>query len=172
MLVVNPLWIIILSPILVSIYNTSIERGREIPIANKFAFGLLIISLSFILLKISTFFVNANYKVPFIWILISYGMYSLGELLVSALGIAMIAHFAPRRLYGVMMGSWYLIAISIGSELGGAVANVAAIPKNLADATQILSIYGHAFLKIGIIGVIVSILAFAMAPYIKRLAEL
>ena len=35
-----------------------------------------------------------------------YGLYSLGELLVSGLGLAMIARYVPARMGGFMMGAY------------------------------------------------------------------
>src|SRR3546814_8066905 len=37
-----------------------------------------------------------------------YGLYSLGELLVSGLGLAMIARYVPARMGGFMMGAYYV----------------------------------------------------------------
>lgn len=173
MLSLNPLWIITLSPILVSIYRHSLRtRKKDIAITTKFSTGLLIISLSFFVLKISTFFTDINHQVSLIWIVAAFGLYSLGELLVSSLGVAMIARIAPQRMYGIMMGAWFLIATSIGSLLGGAAANMAELPKELVDPVTMLSIYGHTFLNIGLIGMAITVLAFLAGPHIKRIADL
>ena len=41
------------------------------------------------------------------WIMVwGYGLYSLGELLVSGLGLAMIARYVPARMGGFMMGAY------------------------------------------------------------------
>ena len=173
MLALNPLWIIILSPLLVSVYRYFLKtKGKDIVITSKFATGLLIISLSFFVLKISTFFADANQQVSMGWIIAAFGLYSLGELLVSSLGVAMVARLAPKRMYGILMGAWFLIATSIGSLLGGVTANMAALPKNLTDAVAMLHIYGHVFVYVGCIGLGITLLAFIANPYIKKIAGL
>jgi len=172
MLALNPLWIVVWSPILVLLYTKLHNKKKDLPITTKFPIGLLIVSLTFISLKISTFFVNSDHKISFVWIFIAFGFYSLGELFISALGVAMIARIAPKRMYGVMMGAWYLVACSIGCVLGGYAANFADIPKNLTDPIMIIQIYGHTFLVIGIIGLVITFFTFIASPYIKRIANL
>lgn len=172
MLALNPLWIITLSPLLVMFYNHFTRKNKDIAITTKFPIGLLIISISFFVLKLSTLFADNNQQVSWVWVVISFGLYSLGELLISALGVAMVARIAPKRMYGVMMGAWFLLASSMGSLIGGMAANLADIPKELTDPLTILNIYGHTFLEIGIIGLGVTVLAFAAGSYIKKIAEL
>ena len=172
MLALNPLWIIFWSPILVLIYNNLHKKKKDLSITTKFPLGLLIISLTFISLKVSTFFVDGNNKISFIWIVLAFGLYSLGELLISALGVAMVARIAPKRMYGVMMGAWYLLASSIGCVLGGYAANFADIPKNLTDPAMIIQIYGRTFFVIGIMGLLITFIAFIAGSHIKRIADL
>ena len=69
-----------------------------------------------------------------------YGLYSLGELLVSGLGLAMIARYVPARMGGFMMGA-YFVGVGISQYLGGVVANYAAIPSDITDPLQSLPIY-------------------------------
>jgi POT family proton-dependent oligopeptide transporter len=172
MLALNPLWIITLSPLLVLTYNQLARKRKDLAITTKFALGLLITSLSFFVLKFSTYFVDANQQISWVWMVISFGLYSLGELLISALGVAMVARLAPQRMYGVMMGAWFLIATSIGSLLGGFAANLADIPKDLTDPVLILQVYGHTFLEIGMVGLLITLLAFIAGPYVKKIAGL
>ena len=61
-----------------------------------------------------------------------YGLYSLGELLVVGLGLAMIARYVPARMGGFMMGA-YFVAVGISQYLGGVVANYASIPEDMTD---------------------------------------
>ena len=65
-----------------------------------------------------------------------YGLYSLGELLVSGLGLAMIARYVPARMGGFMMGAYY-VAVGLSQYLGSVVANFAHIPENLNDPARV-----------------------------------
>jgi POT family proton-dependent oligopeptide transporter len=103
------------------------------------------------------------------WIMIAgYGLYSLGELLVSGLGLAMVARYVPARMGGFMMGA-YFVATGISQYLGGVVANYASVPQGMTDPLQTLPIYTSLFNKLGIAAVICTLIALAVLPLMRRL---
>jgi POT family proton-dependent oligopeptide transporter len=103
------------------------------------------------------------------WIMIAgYGLYSLGELLVSGLGLAMVARYVPARMGGFMMGA-YFVASGISQYLGGVVANYASIPKDVTDPLLTLPIYTSLFNKLGIAAVLCTLIALAALPLMRRL---
>ena len=162
----------VLSPIMAILYVFLAKHGKDPAVTTKFPLGILIASLCFFILKLSTFFVSPHLKVSPLWIVLAIFLYSLGELLISALGVAMVTHIAPKRLYGVMMGAWFLISTSLASSLSGVFATLADIPKNLHDMHIIINIYGKAFFDMGLFGLGAAIVAFLVAPDIKRIAQL
>jgi POT family proton-dependent oligopeptide transporter len=104
------------------------------------------------------------------WIMVwGYGLYSLGELLVSGLGLAMIARYVPARMGGFMMGAYY-VASGISQYLGSVVANYAHIPEGLTDPVQSLDIYTSLFNKLGLVGVGCTVIAIAVLPLMNRLS--
>lgn len=171
-LALNNIWIIAISPALVFIYNKLSKYNKNIAITNKFALGIFITSLCFVSLYISTFFPDKNWQVSSLWIVLAIFLYSLGELLVSALGVAMVTKIAPKRMYGIMMGAWFLIASSLASAISSSVANLASVPNTLTDGGAILSIYNKAFFEMGMVGIFASIVVFIIGPYVKRMANL
>jgi POT family proton-dependent oligopeptide transporter len=98
-----------------------------------------------------------------------YGLYSLGELLVSGLGLAMIARYVPARMGGFMMGA-YFVASGISQYLGSVVANIAHIPANITDPLESLAIYTNLFNKLGFAGIACTLMAIAMLPLMNRLS--
>ena len=98
-----------------------------------------------------------------------YGFYSLGELLVSGLGLAMMARYVPARMGGFMMGA-YFVATGISQYLGGVVANYASIPENITDPLQSLAIYTALFNKLGFVAAGGALLAIALLPMLKKLS--
>jgi POT family proton-dependent oligopeptide transporter len=165
----NSIWIVVLSPVLVGLYNALGRIGRDLPIAAKFACGFGACAIGFFIYGVS-----ANWAVEgqvsswsMIW---GYGLYSLGELLVGGLGLAMIARYVPVRMGGFMMGA-YFVAIGIAQYLGSIVANVAHIPEDLHDPLQSLVIYTNLFNKLGIAGVGCTVVSLAMLPLMRRLSE-
>jgi proton-dependent oligopeptide transporter, POT family len=172
-LALDPLWIIILSPLLALLYKyIAKKRGADLAITTKFPLGLFIISLCFFCLVLSGFFADAAGKISSWWMVLVFFLFALGELLIAALGAAMITRIAPPRLYGIMMGAWFLIASGLAASLSGVTASIASIPDGVHDMATILHIYSSAFLKMGAIGIVATIFCFAVAPYLKRIAKL
>jgi POT family proton-dependent oligopeptide transporter len=164
-------WVVILGPILAMIYNFLRKHHRDLAVTSKFTIGLLIISLCFFILKISTLTVIGEAKVNPLWIIFMFFVFALGDLLVGALGVAMVTRIAPKRMYGVMMGSWFLIASTLGAAISGLLAGIANVPQTVHDTHAIISIYGAAFFHIGLIGLSITIIIFFINPYIKRMAK-
>lgn len=166
----NPFWILALSPILAALYNRLSRHKKDFAITTKFCAGLVIITLCFFSLKLATLCADPQHKVSFLWIVLAYFLYSFGELLISALGMAMVTKIAPFRMFGVMMGSWFFFA-AMGAALAGQFAQVATVPKSVHDPVAILNIYGHAFALIGYVGLGATILAIIVSPFIKRVID-
>jgi proton-dependent oligopeptide transporter, POT family len=164
----NAIWIVILSPVLVFIYNSLGRVGKDPSVAAKFAWGFAAVALGFFMYGFgANWAVNGQVSS---WVMIwGYGLYSLGELLVSGLGLAMIARYVPERMGGFMMGA-YFVAVGISQYLGSVVANIAHIPDNLTDPLQSLAIYTHLFNVLGFVGIGCTALAVIMLPLMNRLS--
>ena len=163
----NAIWIMVLSPVLAWIYTRAGSSGKDLSIAAKFALGFAVVAAGFFTYGVAgAFAVNG---LTSSWIMIAgYGLYSLGELLVSGLGLAMIARYVPARMGGFMMGA-YFVATGISQYLGGVVANLASVPSGMTDPLQTLPIYTSLFNKLGIAAVLCTLIALAVLPLMRRL---
>jgi proton-dependent oligopeptide transporter, POT family len=164
----NSIWIVVLSPVLVFIYNSLGRIGKDPGVAVKFAWGFAAVAAGFFIYGVGArWAVNGQVSS---WIMVwGYGLYSLGELLVSGLGLAMIARYVPERMGGFMMGA-YFVATGISQYLGSVVANLAHIPEGLNNPLESLAIYTSLFNKLGYGGVLCTLIAVAMLPLMKRLS--
>jgi proton-dependent oligopeptide transporter, POT family len=164
----NSVWIVLLSPVLVFIYNSLGRLGKDPSIAAKFVWGFAAVAIGFFIYGVGArWAVNGQVSS---WIMIwGYGLYSLGELLVSGLGLAMIARYVPERMGGFMMGA-YFVASGLSQYLGSVVANFAHIPQNLTNPLESLSIYTRLFNELGYAGVVCTVIAIAMLPFMKKLS--
>ncbi|HEX6125863.1 MAG TPA: hypothetical protein VFZ23_10875, partial [Pyrinomonadaceae bacterium] len=50
------------------------------------------------------------------WLLLAYAIISLGELMLSPMGLSLVSKVAPIRMRGLMMGGWF-VATAIGNKL-------------------------------------------------------
>jgi POT family proton-dependent oligopeptide transporter len=164
----NPIWIFILSPILALLYNAAGRSGNDMSIATKFALGFAAVALGFFIYSWANHFAVDGKTSS--WVMVwGYGASSLGELLVSGLGLAMIARYVPERMGGFMMGA-YFVASGVSQYLGGIVANFASIPQNITDPLQTMPIYTALFAKLGWAGIACTVIALAVLPLMKKLS--
>ncbi|OON62630.1 MFS transporter [Massilia sp. KIM] len=163
----NAIWIMVLSPVLAWLYTRAGKSGRDLSIAAKFALGFAVVAAGFF-----TYGVAGRFAVNGLtssWIMIAgYGLYSLGELLVSGLGLAMIARYVPARMGGFMMGAYY-VGVGISQYLGGVVANLASVPQGITDPLQTLPVYTGLFNKLGVAAIACTLIALAALPLMRRL---
>ena len=164
----NPIWIMILSPILAWMYTRAGKSGKDLSIATKFALGFACVAIGFFIYSAAPHFTTHPGKADS-WIMVwGYGFSSLGELLVSGLGLAMIARYVPERMGGFMMGA-YFVASGISQYLGGVVANFASVPRDVTAPLQTMPIYTNLFFKLGVAGVICTLIALSVLPLMRRL---
>ncbi|MBN3789025.1 oligopeptide:H+ symporter [Burkholderia sp. Ac-20353] len=165
----NPISIMLLSPVLVVIYNAFSKRGHDIPVALKYALGFGAVAAGYLVFTISgRYAVDGRVSSWFmVW---GYALYSLGELLVSGLGLAMIARYVPARMSGFMMGA-YFVATGVSQYLGSVVANFAQMPSHDLPATESLPLYLSLFEKLGWLAALGMLIALLLLPLMKRLSR-
>ena len=56
------------------------------------------------------------FKVSPFWLIVAYMVISLGELMLSPMGLSLVSKVAPLRMRGMMMGGWF-VATAIGNKL-------------------------------------------------------
>ncbi|MGH8128087.1 MAG: oligopeptide:H+ symporter, partial [Gammaproteobacteria bacterium] len=134
--VLNPFWIFILSPFLALLYNKLGKHDKDFNIATKFAFGFVMLAVGFFIYGVSGHVGSAKLVSPW-WMLSGYFFQSFGELLISGLGLAMVARFVAPRLRGFIMGGW-LLTTGISQFFGSMVATVASVPDTIGKVLKLL----------------------------------
>jgi POT family proton-dependent oligopeptide transporter len=166
----NPFWIMIASPVLAYFYSKFGRQGKDLSMPGKFAVGMILCAISFLSLPLGANFANAQGIVSVWWLIASYFFQSVGELLISGLGLAMVAKLVPQRMVGFIMGAWFLTT-SISGVIGGWVATLTAAPKGVTDPLQTLPIYSKVFLQIGEVTAVIAVIMVLTVPLLRRLIE-
>lgn len=165
----NPFFIILLSPILSRLWIRMDHAEMNPTIQMKFSLGVLFLAVGFLLLAFSAKFLGVNGQVSPWWLCGSYLLQTVGELLISPIGLAMITVLCPKHLVGMMMGVWFF-SQAASFAVGGMIANLAAVPDKL-PAIDSLPIYSHAFLVYGGISLILAFLSFALVTFLNKMTK-
>jgi POT family proton-dependent oligopeptide transporter len=121
---INPAWVIIITPLIVAFFTFLRGRKKEPSTPTKIAFGLFISALS-VLVMVAAVKAGNNgaEKVSVWWLIGSYGVITIGELLLSPMGLSLVSKLSPVRITSLMMGGWFL-STSIGNKLSGVLASM------------------------------------------------
>lgn len=163
----NAVWVALLGPIMAKAYMHFENKEMPLTIPTRFAAGLLISSSAFYFLSLSNNF-STDGMVSSWWIVIAYFIISLGELLVSALGLALICKLAPPKLTTLFMGA-FLLSVAIGGWISGLIGHWVVIPEGMVDMQYKLNAYNMAFYKVGNMSLAAGIIATLLVPYMVKL---
>ncbi len=119
---VNPFWVILLTPVVITFFSFLRKRNKEPSTPWKIFYGLFITALSTLVMVAATYAChNGAEKSSMLWLVASYGVITVGELCLSPMGLSLVSKLSPPRLTGLMMGGWFL-STSIGNKLSGVLA--------------------------------------------------
>jgi proton-dependent oligopeptide transporter, POT family len=116
----EPAFILLLTPILLAFFARRSARGHEPSTPVKIFTGLLIMSAS-MLVMVWAGLAGGNKDIPIMsptWLIGTYFLVTLAEILISPMGQSYVSKVAPPRLAGLMMGGWYA-ATAFGSYGSG-----------------------------------------------------
>jgi POT family proton-dependent oligopeptide transporter len=165
----NPFFIILLSPVLSRLWVRMDGVGLNPSTQMKFFLGVLMMSAGYLLLAYAAHFCGDNGQVSAGWLCASYVLQTMGELLISPIGLAMITVLCPKELVGMMMGVWFF-AQTVSFTIGGMLANIAAVPAHLSVVAS-LAVYAHAFTVFGLISLVMTMISLLCVPFINRLVR-
>lgn len=161
----NPFWIMVASPLLAATYN---KLGTSLPMPMKFTIGMFLCSAAFLVLPLGAAYANEQGIVSVNWLILSYALQSVGELMISGLGLAMVAQLVPQRLMGFIMGSWFLTT-ACAAVVSGFVASKMAVPTGITDAHASLQVYSEVFKQIGEVTLVIAVIMLLSAPLLNKM---
>jgi POT family proton-dependent oligopeptide transporter len=117
-LTVQAVFVIALAPAFAWLWVRLKEHEPSTPA--KFAIGLFFTGLSFLLLLIPAFQLQASpgIRVSPMWLIGCYFIQELGELSLSPVGLSVFTKLSPVRIVGLMLGVWFL-ADAVGNKVAG-----------------------------------------------------
>src|ERR1700743_3129025 len=84
------------------------RRHRELSPPTKFAAGLILMGLGFLIMTVAAHVVIGGTKVLPTWLIATALLLTFGELCLSPVGLSWMTKLAPTRFHGQGMGVWFL----------------------------------------------------------------
>jgi POT family proton-dependent oligopeptide transporter len=136
---VNPLFIILLAPVVGSIWLWLGSRNPSM--ATKFGMGLVLLGIGFLVMMWGSTHLAAG-RIGMQWLVVTYFFHTVGELALSPVGLSSITKLAPGRLVGQMMGMWFMGA-AIGNLVAGLVTRYLPESETVeAASANAVSLFG------------------------------
>jgi POT family proton-dependent oligopeptide transporter len=158
---INPFWVVVLTPVLVGIFGFLRRRGKEPSTPTKIAIGLVITALSALVMVGAVMASNdLSSKASSWWLMLSYGVITVGELCLSPMGLSLVSKLSPPRITALMMGGFFL-AISVGNKLSGMLSS---LWETMDDKKN------YFYLNCGLV-LAAAVLMFAMLKWLNRVMK-
>ncbi|MGB6977457.1 MAG: peptide MFS transporter [Gammaproteobacteria bacterium] len=163
------IFIFLLGPIFARFWQHLAYAGRNPSAPLKFGLGTIFIGVGFFCLYLG---IQTNSAVTGLtnplWIVIAYLFVTIGELLLSPIGLATVTVLSPSNLVGMMMGVW-LVSLGLGGNLAGVLAKIASVPETIKEPHLTAPYYAHAFLQYAGLAIVVGLIILALTPFIRKL---
>jgi proton-dependent oligopeptide transporter, POT family len=166
---INAFTIAIGGPLLAWLFARWRARGWPVDIPMQFSASLVLMGLGFLVLPIGIHFADGSGKSDFFWLFLSYVLQSVGELLISPIGYAMIGRLAPRQYQGIMMGSWMLVT-GLASLFAGDFSGVVSQPVDGSPLTTNPQ-YAALFTQLAVGSLVTGAVIFGLMPWLRRLID-
>jgi POT family proton-dependent oligopeptide transporter len=150
----NSMFLIIFAPVMAWVWIRLSATGKEPSTPMKFAWGLILAGLGFAILVIPAG--DESQLASPMWLTTTYFLHTIGELVLSPVGLSAMTVLAPPRIGGLMMGVWFL-ATSVGNFISGRVSG-------LYEAMALPSLFG----TIAMIGIVLGVILMLLAPAMRR----
>ncbi|MEV5849918.1 oligopeptide:H+ symporter [Streptomyces sp. NPDC051985] len=125
---VNPVMIMAFAPVFAWAWLAMARRGKEPSTAVKFAGGLVLIGASFFLFLAPLSIADGGHKAAAMWLVSIYFVQTVGELMLSPVGLSVTTKMAPAKYASQMMGVWFL-AVTAGDATTG-LLSIAGVDLN------------------------------------------
>ncbi len=166
---VNSAFIILLAPVFAALWIGLARRGVDISSPVKFALGLFFAGVGFFVMIFAANILVSSagaVKVSPWWLVASYFFQTVGELLLSPVGLSSMTKLSPRRFVGQMMGIWFL-ATSVGNLIAGLVGGNVD-PEKLEQTPQLFTVTTVSLI---ISAVVLGLLAIPISRMMRNVAD-
>jgi POT family proton-dependent oligopeptide transporter len=159
---VNPFFIVLFTPLIaVWFFGWLRKRKKEPSTPAKVGIGMMVAGFSSLFMVLAILSNNIYVeKTHMMWLIGTYAIFTVGELLISPIGLSLVSKLSPPRTTALMMGGWFLVN-AIAGKLSGLMATFwDSFPKK-----------ENYFLILFFLAVVSGIVMFSMVKWIRTVVR-
>ena len=169
----NAGYIVIFAPIFAWMWMALSKRNLEPSTPVKFAIGVFLAGLGFLSLVAGIGMSGAGMTaVAFIFLI--YWVHTMGELMVSPVGLSAVTKMAPARVVGMTMGAWFLYS-GLSNYLAGVIARTTGaetIGGQITDIAAAKATYVSVYTNVAYVAMGIGVFMLLISPIIKNWMKL
>lgn len=150
----NPLFVITLAPLFATLWYKWGDKQPSTP--RKFSYSLFFAGLSFLVMMIPAHLSGGETLVSPLWLVLSFFLVVIGELLLSPVGLSATTKLAPKAFAAQTMSLWFLTS-----------AAAQAINAQLVKVYEMVSEFTY-FGFIGTLSIVMGIIILVISPIISK----
>jgi POT family proton-dependent oligopeptide transporter len=169
----NAGFILLFAPIFAMLWTYLGKLDLDPNPALKFGLALVQVGAAFFFLIWGANYLDADYRMPLIFLALAYMVHTTGELFLSPVGLSMITRLSPATVVSTMMAIWFLSS-SWAQYLGGIIASytsVESVGGQVLDKKESLDAYLKVYAQLGMYTIGLGVLLCLASFWLKKLGH-
>lgn len=165
----NPVFVVLFAPLLSMLWSKLGQKNMDPASPLKQAMGLFFLAIGYLVIALGVKDVEPGVKVSILWLTSLYFIHTMGELMLSPIGLSMVNKLAPARFASLLMGVWYL-SNATANKFAGMLSGLypeAGKPKAFLGY-QIASLFDF-FMLFVIMSGVAAIILFGLNKWLQKL---
>lgn len=166
----NAGYIVIFAPIFAWMWISLAKRNMEPSTPVKFAIGVFLAGLGFLSLVGGMGMSGSTGMTAVAFIFLIYWVHTMGELMVSPVGLSAVTKMAPARVVGMTMGAWFLYS-GLSNYLAGVIARTTGaetIGGQITNVSEAKATYISVYSNVGYVAMGIGVFMLLISPIIKN----
>ncbi len=160
---INPIYIVLLAPIMAALWQMLGKRGLEPSAPAKFGLALAQVGLGFLVFTWGARATGVEAMTPVLLVFLIYFLHTTAELCLSPVGLSAMTRLAPLHLASFIMGAWFYMT-AVGNFVAGKIGEATGGESGSMSKELTLSIYT----EIGWIALAIAGVVLLLSPMVKR----
>ncbi|MDE0877953.1 MAG: oligopeptide:H+ symporter [Sphingomonas bacterium] len=160
---VNPIYIVLLGPIIAMLWTTLGKKGLEPSAPAKFAMALALVGAGFLVFVLGARGAGVGAATPVLFVFLIYLLHTTGELFLSPVGLSAMNRLAPLHLASFIMGAWFYMT-AVGNFVAGKIGEATGGENGEMTQAGTLDIYW----EIGVVAIVIGGVVLLLSPIVKR----